>query len=254
LNINLPESHPRYHSLLFREKIIQGQGTKVVAPAGLIAHGRGEAFDYLIGEETLPFAQRALEAGTLALLNAKYGVLSVNGNVAALIPKELVQLSEITGTHLEINLFYRTPGREEAIAEVLKTHGAKTILGVGADADAAIPEMQSERRRVSSRGILKADVVFVPLEDGDRTEALVKMGKTVITVDLNPLSRTAQKSQITIVDNIVRCAQHMVDYALVARELEHKERQDLLDSYENRRVLASSLRHISDRMKTLAGE
>jgi 4-phosphopantoate--beta-alanine ligase len=254
LNINLPESHPRYHSLLFREKIIQGQETKVVAPAGLIAHGRGEAFDYLIGEETLPFADKALQAGVLALLNADRGVISVNGNVAALIPGILVQLAEITGTHLEINLFYRTPGREEAIAEVLKAHGAKTILGIGEDADASIPELQSDRRRVSSRGILKADVVFVPLEDGDRTEALVNMGKSVITVDLNPLSRTAQKSQITIVDNIVRCGQHMLDYALVARELSQQERQDLLDAYDNRAIISASLKHISNRIKEMAGE
>jgi 4-phosphopantoate--beta-alanine ligase len=252
LNINLPESHPRYHSLLFREKIIQGQGQKVVAPAGLIAHGRGEAFDYLLGEETLPFADKALQAGVLALLKAKHGVISVNGNVAALIPAEIVQLAELTGSLLEINLFYRTPGREEAIAEVLKAHGAKTILGVGEDADATIPELQSERRRVSSRGILEADVVFVPLEDGDRTEALVNMGKSVITVDLNPLSRTAQKSQITIVDNIVRCAQGMVDYALVARELDPKERQGLLEAYDNPGVISASLKHISQSLNQLS--
>ena len=33
---------------------------------------------------------------------------------------------------------------------------------------------------------MKADTVLVPLEDGDRTEALVKMGKTVVAIDLNP--------------------------------------------------------------------
>ena len=33
--------------------------------------------------------------------------------------------------------------------------------------------------------------ILVPLEDGDRCEALVNMGKTVVVIDLNPLSRSA---------------------------------------------------------------
>ena len=47
-------------------------------------------------------------------------------------------------------------------------------------------------------------MILVPLEDGDRCEALVAMGKTVIVVDLNPLSRSAQMASITIVDEITR--------------------------------------------------
>ncbi len=50
--------------------------------------------------------------------------------------------------------------------------GAEEVLGVGDDASCTIPELFSERRRVSCRGIYIADVVLVPLEDGDRTEAL----------------------------------------------------------------------------------
>ncbi|MBI3190878.1 DUF137 domain-containing protein, partial [archaeon] len=45
---------------------------------------------------------------------------------------------------------------------------------------------------------------LVPLEDGDRTLALKKAGKQVIAFDPNPLSRTAQTADITIVDNVVR--------------------------------------------------
>ena len=44
----------------------------------------------------------------------------------------------------------------------------------------------------------------MPLEDGDRTTALRKAGKKVITFDLNPLSRTSQTADITIVDNVTR--------------------------------------------------
>ena len=51
----------------------------------------------------------------------------------------------------------------------------------------------------------------MPLEDGDRCEALVQMGKTVIVVDLNPLSRSAKMASITIVDEISRVADNMLD-------------------------------------------
>ncbi|MCH8975917.1 MAG: DUF137 domain-containing protein, partial [Thaumarchaeota archaeon] len=50
----------------------------------------------------------------------------------------------------------------------------------------------------------------VPIEDGDRTIALKKFGKKVITFDLNPLSRTAQTAHITIVDNATRGMSELV--------------------------------------------
>jgi len=43
------------------------------------------------------------------------------------------------------------------------------------------------------------------------SQALVANGKKVITVDLNPLSRTARTSTITIVDNLVRCMPLLCD-------------------------------------------
>ena len=46
----IPKDHPRYQSLFTREKIIERMHKRIVAEAGLIAHGRGEAFDYLLGE------------------------------------------------------------------------------------------------------------------------------------------------------------------------------------------------------------
>src|SRR6266566_3532976 len=61
------------------------------------------------------------------------------------------------------------------------------------------------KRAVSHQdGIFGADVVLVPLEDGDRAEALVRMGKVVISIDLNPLSRTSQRATIPIVDELTR--------------------------------------------------
>ena len=44
----------------------------------------------------------------------------------------------------------------------------------------------------------------MPLEDGDRCEALVALGKQVLVIDLNPLSRTARMAHVTIVDEVSR--------------------------------------------------
>lgn len=53
-------------------------------------------------------------------------------------------------------------------------------------------------------GIFSSDVVIVPIEDGDRAEALASMGKVVISIDLNPLSRTSRMATVSISDDINR--------------------------------------------------
>lgn len=251
---HIPRSHPRYESLMVREKLVEGFKNGIVALEGLIAHGRGECFDYLIGERTIEPALRAMEAGTAMLLLAKYPVISVNGNVAALVPEGIVKLAEVINAKIEVNLFYRTREREEAIKDFLLKHGAKEVLGVGEDADRVIPELFSERRRVSSRGIYIADVVFVPLEDGDRTEALKKIGKKVVTVDLNPLSRTSLSADVTIVDNIVRAVPKMVEVANRLSSYPKRDLEQLVNSYNNKEILSEAIRYILNRLDELARE
>ncbi|MEZ0318974.1 MAG: 4-phosphopantoate--beta-alanine ligase [Pyrobaculum sp.] len=249
----IPPSHPRRESLLIRERLVEGFREGYVAPQGLIAQGRGECFDYLIGEVTTEEAWEAERAAVAAMLLAKSPVISVNGNVAALAPDGVVRLAKAVGAKLEVNLFYRTREREELIAEVLRRHGAEEVLGVGEDAACTIPELFSERRRVSCRGIYVADVVFVPLEDGDRTEALRKMGKLVIAVDLNPLSRTARAASITIVDNLVRAVSNMVKLAEEMRSWPRERLEALLKSYDNDAVLKRSIKRIAARLLEMAG-
>lgn len=237
---------------MLREKIVEGYKRGIVALEGLIAHGRGECFDYLLGEKTHDFAYEAIKAAAAALLLAEYPVLSVNGNTAMLVPSEIVELARIVNARIEVNLFYRTKEREKAIAGWLRKHGATEILGVEEDASATIPELFSERRRVSPRGILRADVVFVPLEDGDRTEALRRIGKTVIAVDLNPLSRTARAANITIIDNIVRAAPLLVEEANKLKKKDRSMLRRILDEYDNNRVLSRALIEIRNRLERLA--
>jgi len=244
--------HPRAASLQIRAKLVQGFEIGVTSSFGLFAHGRGEAFDYLIGETTTENAKQAIQAAAASLLLGQNSVLSVNGNVAALVPKELVKLARIARAKLEINLYHRSREREEAIARVLKDSGAKEIFGIDSAYQETIPEIHSERRVVDHRGLFIADVAFVPLEDGDRTEGLVRLGKQVITVDLNPLSRTAQIATITIVDNVIRTLPLLITAVRKLRKESKEILHTILDNFDNRRNLSEAIQLINERLSALA--
>jgi len=246
--MKLPKSHPRYKSLKNRDLIVSGIRKGVTSIHGLIAHGRGEAFDYLIGEKTNKFAEKSIEAAAALLLNAKHPVISVNGNTSVLIPRDLVQLSILINAPLEINIFHSSRKREIKIKHHLEKHGAKNILMP--DKSHKIKFLDSNRKYVNPNGILKADVVFVPLEDGDRTEALIKNGKKVIAVDLNPLSRTAQKATITVVDNIVRAMPLLIKKIEQYKKYNKNELNKIIKYCNNKKTLNEALKYIK---KNLAG-
>ncbi len=215
---DIPEDHPRHDSLVTRHRIEAGVERGITSTQGLIAQGRGEAFDYLLGERTIESADAAARAAAAHLLAARHPVLSVNGNVAALCPSEMVDLAGAVGADLEVNLFGRTDERVRAIADHLREHGAREVRGLAADA--RIPDLSHERAKVDSEGIYDADVVLVPLEDGDRAEALGAMSKVEIVIDLNPLSRSARVAAVPIIDNIVRAVPNIARHARGLRESE----------------------------------
>lgn len=251
-NTNVPPDHPRARSLATREKLIEHYLQGIVAASGLIAHGRGEAFDYILGERTIQSATKAMQAAAAMLLTAENPVISINGNTAALVAEEAVKLANVVGAKIEVNLFYRSHEREIAIKRLLQEAGAREILGVGKEASARIPELSSERRRVDPRGIMQADVVLVPLEDGDRTEALVKLDKKVIAVDLNPLSRTAQKATVTIVDNIIRATPALVQIAQKLKKQAKGKCEEILRDFDNKKNLAESIILMNENLSNLA--
>lgn len=218
--MKIPTSHPRYASLVRREKLVQGWRDGIVVPEGLIAQGRGEAFDYLLGEETTAPALVAERAAAALLLSADHPVISVNGNVAALAAREVTRLAGALPARIEVNLFHRTEVRVARIVRVLRTAGARDVLGPRPDA--RIPGLESKRALCHREGIYSADVVLVPLEDGDRTEALVRMGKTVISIDLNPLSRTSRQASVPVVDELSRALRNLERFA---RELRKDPRE-----------------------------
>ncbi|HZB64168.1 MAG TPA: 4-phosphopantoate--beta-alanine ligase [Nitrososphaeraceae archaeon] len=238
---HIPSNHPRAKSLAIRQLLANGFKSGMVVSEGLIAHGRGEAFDYLIGEKTSNYAFEAIKAASSLLLLAKRPVISVNGNTAALCPREIVDLANETKSSIEVNLFYRDKKRENLIAETLKKNGANIVLGVGEKDFLKIPELTSNRRHVDPEGIFLADVVFVPLEDGDRTKALINMQKKVITVDLNPLSRTAQNATISIIDNIVRAIPELVKTSKQLKQMSQKSLLKILNNFNNKYNIDNSL-------------
>ena len=206
----IPKSHPRYTSLVLRERLVEGFRQGYVVPQGLIAHGRGEMFYYLLGERTTKEARTAEKAAAALMLRAKRPVISVNGNVVALCPEEVVSLAEALGARIEVGLFHRSDERVSKIEKVLERAGAKDVLGFLPDA--RIPGLESKRGLCCREGIFSADVVLVPLEDGDRAEALSKMGKKTIAVDLNPMSRTARAATVTIVDEVSKALPEVTRY------------------------------------------
>jgi 4-phosphopantoate--beta-alanine ligase len=240
----IPDDHPRHDSLVTRHRIEAGVEQGITSKQGLIAQGRGEAFDYLLGEETTATADAAERVAAAHLLLADHPVLSVNGNVAALVPGEIVALAEVTGADIEVNLFNRTEQRMQTIADHLRDHGAEDVKGL--TADATIPGLSHERAKVDGDGIYAADVVLVPLEDGDRAEALAEMGKTELVVDLNPMSRSAQAAAVPIVDNIIRAIPAITEHATALRDASRENLEEVVASFDREAALSTAERRIRE--------
>ena len=208
----IPKTHPRYESLLLRDKVKNAFKEGYLADSGMIAHGRGETFDYLI---------------------------------TALAIDEIIELAKATDSKIEINLFYRTEERVEIISRMFKERGWDNILGGNDEKLEYIDNLNSPRATASKEGSYTADVMLVPLEDGDRAEVLVQNGKKIIAIDLNPLSRTAKMSTITIVDNVVRCVPLMTEIALEFKKEGKDKDKEFLESivadFSNEENLKKSL-------------
>jgi 4-phosphopantoate--beta-alanine ligase len=237
----IPENHPRYHSLIVREQLVLCAKEGIVTLEGLTAHGRGEAFDYLIGEQTSPAALQAERIAAALLLTADHPVISVNGNTAALAAGMIAGLQEASGASVEVNLFHRTDERITKITRLLEEQGVRVLKG---EAKRLLPLLH-DRALCLSDGIGSADVILVPLEDGDRCQALHSLGKKVIAIDLNPLSRTAQSADLTIVDEVTRALPLITTFC---RELDQEEAKTLSTGYDNKIIRKAALDEIIRRL------
>ena len=246
--MTIPRSHPRYRSLVTRERLVRAYREGTLAAEGLIAHGRGEAFDYLLGEESPGPALVAERTAAAYLLEAERPVLSVNGNVAVLAAREVARLARSVPATVEVNLFHRTEARVAKIVHRLRGAGVERPLGLRPDA--RIPGLESARARCARRGIYSADVVLVPLEDGDRAEALARMGKKVLAIDLNPLSRTSLGATVSITDEVVRALANVDRFVDELRKAP-QERRRLIRVYRRGRNLAAVHAFLAWRLRHL---
>ena len=240
----IPKSHPRYESLILRDKIVKAAEKGYLADSAMIAHGRGEAFDYLIGEKTTYPAKRAMYVAVAALLLSNNPVISVNGNATALAIDEIIELANAVNAKIEINLFYRTDERVELLTALYRDHGYKEILGSLDDDIEYLNDIKNNRATASKTGIYTADTILIPLEDGDRAEILKKTGKNTITIDLNPLSRTSKMSDVSIMDNIVRAIPFMTK---IAEDLKTQDKNvliEMVNDFDNDENLKECLEQI----------
>jgi 4-phosphopantoate--beta-alanine ligase len=235
---DIPSNHPRYHSLRLRERLTEGLRAGFASEAGLIAHGRGEAFDYLLGERTHDFADEAVGAASALLVTAVHPVVSVNGSAASLAGPEILELvRSYDRLVVEVNLFHHSPERSRRIADYLRGLGVPTVVESVSPESQALPQVQHARRYMHPEGIARADVVLVALEDGDRCQALVESGRRVIAVDLNPLSRTARVAQVSIVDELTRALPLLKSRLEADRHRPAEELADRVAAYDNAAVL-----------------
>ena len=240
----IPKSHPRYESLVLRDKIVKASEKGYLADSAMIAHGRGEAFDYLIDEKTTYPAKRAMYVAVAALLLSDNPVISVNGNATALAIDEIIELARAIDAKIEINLFYRTDERVKLLTTLYRDHGYKEILGSLDDDIEYLNDIKNNRASASKTGIYSADTILIPLEDGDRAEILKKSGKNIITIDLNPLSRTSKMSDVSIMDNIVRAIPFMTKIAEDLKTQDKKVLIEMVNDFDNQENLKESIEQI----------
>jgi len=241
------KSHPRYQSLLMRHRLEMAAKAGMLADSAMIAHGRGEAYDYLLGEKTIASAHDATMEALAHLQNANSAVISLNGNAIALAGTELMQLASMLKIPVEVNIFYRTPERMSALLNHLykiKDDNDLDVEILGENPDAKIPGLEGPRANCCEKGIYDSDVILVPLEDGDRCEALVAMGKTVLVIDLNPLSRSAKMGSVTIVDELSRVANNLLAGAM------QKIIRKPCSNYDNSQHLQAAIDHITSTLSS----
>ena len=102
-----------------------------------------------------------------------------------------------------------------------------------------IEGLEGPRSNCTVEGIGGADTILVPLEDGDRCEALISLGKEVLVVDLNPLSRSARMATVTIVDEVSRAFEGILSCLLNDSDYRQTE-------WDNQKSLKESLKDIGE--------
>jgi 4-phosphopantoate--beta-alanine ligase len=76
----------------------------------------------------------------------------------------------------------------------------------------------------------------------------------VIAIDLNPLSRTARKATVSIVDNIMRAVPNMAAQVRQLAALSRADLERMVREYDNERVLRGAVQEIRDHLERQFGK
>ncbi len=79
------------------------------------------------------------------------------------------------------------------------------------------------------------------------------MGKTIIAIDLNPLSRTSKASDVTIVDDVVRALPRIIHHIKSMREekTDKKAMMKEIADFDNTKNLSKILERIQNEVISL---
>jgi len=253
---DIPKTHPRYHSLMLRERLAFGLDNGLTSKKGLIAHGRGEAFYYMLGEKTHDFARESIDVSLAMLVEAERPIISVNGNTTALASDEIIDFAYALikagkDCAIEVNIFTFTKERADKICKFftdkISEKGYKIdVLISRTEGALELPDIEHNRRFMHPDGLGRADVALVMLEDGDRCEALANSGRKVISVDLNPMSRSATKAHVNICDELTRCLVVMTNRLAEVSSLTSAERQKLISDFDSEKAIKRSLKALRE--------
>ena len=208
-------SHPRYASLLRRHLIEEAAAEGLLAGSAMIAHGRGEAYDYLLGERTTASAASATREAYARLRAAKHPVISVNGNTVALAGRDLLHLAASLSCPVEVNIFYRTQARMDGLISRLERWCEEDGLDVevlGRRTDGRIAGLEGPRAQCDAAGIAAATWCWSPWKTATVAKRWWRWARRC-SWWISTLSRTARTASVTIVDEVGRVAKALREHA-----------------------------------------
>jgi 4-phosphopantoate--beta-alanine ligase len=83
---------------------------------------------------------------------------------------------------------------------------------------------------------------------------LKKLGKEIITVDLNPISRTSLAASVSITNNITRAVPEMISIAKKLQSLSKVDLEKEKEKLSNKLLLEEGLHFMSSRLSNLGSE
>ncbi|VUT24061.1 MAG: 4-phosphopantoate--beta-alanine ligase [Candidatus Methanolliviera sp. GoM_asphalt] len=215
----IPKSHPRYSSLITREKLIEAYEEGILDEGALIEFGREEAVDYLIGERTIEEAYRSTKVAVSYILLSKNPMIVLDGVCLALSANK--------------------------IKKICRSLGLSVYLG---------EDLSEVRERLIGR--LKAEGIE-PKERMD-TDLLIFHGKNKILkyfngrkiyFGLNIFSNDLKGVDVIIIDSIIRFFSNIEEIFDKLREKRIRELIEITKDYKKEEIFMETLNFVIKRIE-----